>query len=387
MKKRILFVDDEPNVLNGFRRMLHKQQEVWEMSFVCSVDDALDQLSEASFDVIVSDVRMPEKDGFELLKVLHRSEITKNIPVIIVTGCSEHDLKRQALDQGAMDLLNKPVDREELVARLCSMLKLKSYQDELKNHNKILEQRVKERTIELANSRMDIIWRLGKVAEYRDEDTGNHIMRVGWYCRTIAEVLGKGQDYVEMLFLTSPLHDIGKVGIPDEILLKRGKLSPEEWEVMKRHCVMGQEIFNQDSKAMSSFFALCDDRLHQGYERGTNPLLKMAATISVTHHERWDGTGYPKGLAGEDIPLEARIVALSDVYDALCSARPYKSAYPESKVIEIMKGEVGRHFEPHTYKAFEESLEEFRKIRVRFADGDNETTRFSPQRKMTVAKG
>ncbi len=384
-KKQILFVDDESNVLDGFRRMLHGQRERWEMSYVCSVDAALVSLEETCFDAIVSDMKMPEKDGFELLALLHKSEIARNIPVIIVTGCNDSDMKRRALDLGATDLLNKPICKEDLLARLHSVLRLKSYQDELDNQNKILEQRVKERTFELSNSRMDIIWYLGKVAEYRDEETGNHVARVGWYCRTIAESLGVGQDFAETLFLTSPLHDIGKVGIPDKILLKPGKLSPEEWEVMKRHCVIGAEIFNQDSKAMRSFFACHENYVDGGskmghntlHEREHNPLHKMAASIAMTHHERWDGAGYPKGLAGEDIPLESRIVAISDVYDALCSERPYKPAYSESKAVAIINKEVGLHFDPDVYKAFENSQEKIRSVKAQFTDED-----LKPQKKV-----
>jgi putative two-component system response regulator len=361
MKKRILFVDDEPYVLNGFRRILQDQCNIWELYYVHSVDAALDQLKLASIDVIVSDVKMPGKDGFELLKILQVSEKTKNIPVIILTGCKESDFKRRALELGAMDLLNKPVDREDLLARLHSMLRLKSYQDNL-------EKKVKERTVDLEESRMDIIWRLGKVAEFRDEETGNHVVRVGWYCRAIAEALGMGHEFVEAIFLTSPLHDIGKVGIPDNVLLKHGKLNPEEWEIMKRHCEIGADIFNQDSKSMRLFFAWSEGHRHSRYRGGHNPLHKMAASIAMTHHERWDGTGYPNGLAGKDIPLESRIVAISDVYDALSSARPYKPVYPESKTMSIIKEEVSKHFDPDIYKAFEKSLEEFRMIKTRFAD-------------------
>lgn len=369
MKKRILFVDDEPRILNGFRRILQNQCDIWEMNYVCSVDAALDQLKEVNFDVIVSDVRMPEKDGFELLKILQGSEKTKNIPVIIVTGCEESDYKRRALELGAMDLLNKPVEREDLLARLNGMLRIKLYQDNL-------EQKVKERTAELEYSRMDIIWRLGKLAEFRDEGTGNHILRVGLYCKTIAEQLGMGQDFIETLFLTSPLHDIGKVGIPDNILLKPGKLNSEEFEIMKQHCEIGANIFYQDSRAMRLFLTWQGNQIGIENKWDKNPLHTMAANIALTHHEKWDGTGYPKGLAGRDIPLESRIVAISDVYDALNSARPYKPAYPEDKVKEIINEEVSRHFDPEVYTAFKKSVEEFRMIKAQFADENGNSQDF-----------
>ena len=257
MKKQILFVDDEPCILNGFRRILQDQHNIWEMYYVSSVNAALEQLENVSIDVIVSDVNMPGRDGLEFLKILQEGGKTKNIPVIILTGCKESDLKRRALELGAMDLLNKPVGRDDLLARINSMLRLKSYQDNL-------EQKVKERTAELEYSRMDIIWRLGNLAEFRDEDTGNHILRVGLFCKTIAEQLGIEEDFIEKLFMTSPLHDIGKVGIPDNILLKPGKLNSEEFEIMKQHCVIGADIFYQDSKIMKLFQTWQRNYLHIG---------------------------------------------------------------------------------------------------------------------------
>ncbi len=361
MKKQILFVDDEPDVLKSFQRILSDQCDIWEMSYVSSVDAALDRLEETGFDVIVSDIKMPGKDGFDFLKILQGSEKTKNIPVIVLTGFDDGDFKNRALELGAVDLLNKPSEKADLVARLNSMLRLKSNHDDF-------EQMFKERTADLEYSRMDFIWRLGNLAEFCDKNTGNHILRVGLYCKTIAEQLGMGQDFVERLFVTSPLHDIGKVAIPDDILLKPGKLSPEQWEIMKKHCVIGAEIFNQDSRIMRLFFTWQENHTQMVNKNGENPLHKMATTIALTHHERWDGTGYPKGLSGNDIPLESRIVAISDVYDALSSVRPYKPAFPESKVMSIIKEEAGRHFDPEIYDAFEKSAEEFRNIKAQFAD-------------------
>jgi len=362
IKKQILFVDDEPSVLNGFKRILHDQRDIWEMNFVSSVDAALDQLEETEVDVIVSDIKMPGKDGFDFIKILRETDKTKNIPVIILTGCRESDFKRRALELGAMDLLNKPVEKEDLLARLHSMLRLKSYHDNL-------EQKVKERTAELEYSRMEIIWRLGKLAEFRDEDTGNHISRVGLYCKTIAEQLGMGQHFVETLYLTSPLHDIGKVGIPDYILLKSGYLTSEEMEIMKQHCVIGSKIFYQDPEIMRLFLAWRENYIQIENKRGKDPFQEMASAIALTHHEKWDGSGYPNELAGEDIPLESRIVAISDVYDALGSVRPYKPAYSESKIMTIINEEYNSgHFEPEVYNAFKKSMEELRMIKAEFAD-------------------
>ncbi len=241
------------------------------------------------------------------------------------------------------------------------MLRLKSHQDNL-------EQKIKERTAELECSGIDNTWRPGDLAEFHDEDTGNHILRVGLYCKAVAEQLEMGQDFTERLFLTSPLHDIGKVGITDDILLKPGKLNPEQWETMKQHCVIGAEIFYKDSGIMKLFFTLQENYAQMVNEDGVNPLHKMAATIALTHHEKWNGTGYPKGLAGKYIPFESRITAIADVYDALSSARPYKPAFSESKVRSIIAEEAGMHFDPEVYDAFEKSAEQFRDIKARFTD-------------------
>ena len=367
MKSKILFVDDEPKFLSSLQRMLHNQEEIWDMRFAQSVDEALEKLHENDFDIVISDVNMPDKDGFQFLETLAASELTKDIPVIILTGVGEHALKRKALARGATDLLNKPVEPEDLLARLHSVLRLKSFQDQLKNHNQVLEEKVRERTAELEASRLDILLRLGKAAEYRDEETGNHILRVGCYCRTLAEELDMVPEFVELIFLASPLHDIGKIGIPDNILLKQGKLTASERNIMERHCAIGVEILQQEPNGMKTF-------LNWGRKNGLeppvfeNPILVMASTIALSHHEKWDGSGYPKGLKGEDIPLAGRIVALADVYDALRSERPYKPAYSEIKTLAIMAEQAARHFDPMAFSAFKNMTEMFGSIHERFSD-------------------
>lgn len=368
MKRHILFVDDDPNVLDGLRRMLRAHHSRWDMSFVHSAKEALDQIPHTAFDAIVSDVMMPGKDGFELLAELSNSQCARDVPVVMLTGADDSGLKRRALDMGATDLLNKPIDPEDLVARLQSVLRLKSYQDELRSQNEILERKVEERTLELADSRLDIIWRLGKAAEFRDEETGNHVVRVGCCSRAIAEAMGLARDFVEMLFLASPLHDIGKIGVPDCILLKRGALTAGEWEIMKRHCAIGAEILQQDPQSMNVFQRWRPEPSNLQPAGSDNPLLSMAASIARTHHERWDGSGYPEGLAGEAIPLESRVVALSDAYDALSTERPYKPAYSAADVLEILDSEVGQHFDPDVHAAFERSLDEFRSIQAQLSD-------------------
>ena len=234
--------------------------------------------------------------------------------------------------------------------------------------NVLLGQKVRERTRELGRSQQEIIWRLGKAAEYRDEETGNHVMRVGAYSRLLAERLGLPSDFVQGLFLTSPLHDVGKIGIPDKILLKPGKLTPEEWKIMERHCVIGAAILMQYPRGMQPFLAWNRINAASDSSPTENGLLKMAASIALTHHERWDGQGYPMGMPGKDIPLESRIVALADTYDAMSLARPYAPAFPREKVIQTIRDEDGSHFDPDVCAAFEQSLDEFGTIHALFAD-------------------
>ncbi|HBD08346.1 MAG TPA: two-component system response regulator, partial [Syntrophobacteraceae bacterium] len=348
------------------RRALHSHQGAWNISFLTRAKAALAHLADHEVDTIVTDVQMPEMDGFELIRQIREERGRLDIPIIVVTGLGDAALKRRALDLGATDLLSKPVSREDLIARVQSALRIKWQQDELKAYSEGLERLVAERTLELADSRLDVLWRLGKAAEYRDKDTGQHIIRVSLYCRVLAEALGLDRDFTDAIFLTSPLHDIGKMAIPDAILLKPGKLSDSEWVVMKCHCEAGAQILCDESLGMKIYFEL------QGREGGPRhqavPLLQTAATIARSHHERWDGNGYPKGLIGEAIPLEGRIVALSDVYDALSSKRPYKAALPEAEVITVLKAEAGKHFDPAVHAAFEGLVGIFREIRHTYVE-------------------
>jgi len=368
-KERILFVDDEPAVLSSLRRMLHRERDVWDMTFLDTPHAALAALLRSDFDVVVTDAQMPGMDGLQLIWHLRQAEQTRDVPVIVVTGSADRDLKRKALDLGAADLLSKPVATEDLVARLRSVLRLKACQDELKCQNDLLEQKVRERTRQLEASRLDIIWRLGRAAEFRDEDTGNHILRVGYFSRVIAETLGLDRDFADRLFLAAPLHDIGKLGIPDSILLKPGPLTTEEWHIMRRHCEMGASILQQHSDTERVFKEWGSQELNTAYESLENPILEMAATIALTHHEKWNGKGYPQGLVGEDIPLVGRIVAISDVYDALTSERPYKPAFPEEKVLAVIQEGIGQDFDPEVVAAFDLSFERIRAIRREFLNG------------------
>ena len=368
MTSRVLLVDDEPKVLRALQRVLAEEPGAWEVATAESVDDALAQTRLTAFDVIVTDVNMPGRDGFSLLHEIRHTPRTECIPVLIVTGRDDEDLKRRALEQGAVDLLSKPVHPLDLLARLRSSVRLKMYEDPLRTQNQLLEQRVAERTIELENSRREIIWKLGKAGEHRDEETGNHVVRVGCYCRVMARTLGMDEDFVETLFLASPLHDIGKIGIPDSVLRKRGPLTCDEWEIMKQHCVIGAEILRDSSKSMQIYEAIAAARRPGPVRETVNPVMDMAAGIALMHHERWDGSGYPSGLSRDEIPLPARIVALADTYDALRSERPYKAAVSIEETFELIIREAGKHFDPALCEAFRGLQPDFDAIHEALSD-------------------
>lgn len=373
LHKKVLFVDDEPNFLAGLRRMLRSQRDQWELFFAGGVDEALELVKRESIDTIVSDVNMPRRTGFDLLAALKANKSTKDIPVIVLTGNAENDLKRKALDLGAADLLNKPVNMEDLTARVRSALRLKEYEDLLREQNAILEQKVWERTQALEYSRQDIIWRLAKAGEFRDQDTGDHVLRVAACSRALAEAMNLDAAFCRAIFITSPLHDIGKIGVPDGILFKPGKLNADERNIMQRHCEIGAAILlevPQDGRV---------DRMGEAFLigagksafNGGDELRLLAAEIAMTHHERWDGEGYPKRLAGTEIPVSGRIVAVADVYDALRSVRAYKPAFSVPETLNVMRSARGTHFAPDVFDAFEGIVEEFETIRREHADQHN----------------
>ena len=368
MKSQILFIDDEQLVLDAIRRMLIGQRDVWEMTFVQQPERGWELLLRRPFDLVVLDVKMAGLNGLELLERIRQTRRTAHVPVVMLTGVEDRALKRRALDLGALDLLNKPVDPEDLLARLGSALRLKAHEDKLNRYRRLLERRVRERTAELFQSRLEILWRLGQIAEQRDEQTGNHVVRVGCMSRVVAEAMGMDGETAETLFLAAPLHDIGKVAIPDAILLKRGPLSPGEWAVMQQHCLIGERILRDNCRLRAAFVRWRAGALLDEEGPTENPLLRTAAIIARTHHEKWDGSGYPMGLSGDAIPIESRIVAIADVYDALTHERPYKPAFSESTALEIIADASGGHFDPDVHRAFLDAMPEIRIIHQQFDD-------------------
>ncbi len=342
---KILIVDDEPQNLLLLRAMLGKiGHEVWEAKNGLEALAFLDR----SYDLVLSDVMMPEMDGFTLVRNIRRNPETHDIPVIMVTTLSEKAHRLQAVEAGANDFISKPVDRLELHVRTHSLLRQKAQQDEIKAFQADLEAMVEARTRELQQALRDLdkahvetIHHLAAAAEYKDEDTADHIQRMSAYSAVIAQGLGLDRDEVELIRISSPMHDVGKIGIPDNILLKPGKLDPEEWEIIKTHTSIGGRILGA----------------------GASDYMNMGTIVALSHHEKWDGSGYPSGLSGEDIPLPGRICAVADVFDALVSKRPYKEAFPTEKALAIMRQGRGAHFDPQVLDVFLERIDQILAIK------------------------
>ncbi len=324
VKPQILVVDDEPANLRVLKQIL---QDDYRLSFAKSGEEALRLVNNSKPDLILLDIMMPDMTGLEVCKALKSQPSTQSIPVIFVTALNEESDEAQGLELGAVDYITKPVSAAIVRARV-------------KTHLSLVQ------TDTLKETRLQIIQRLGRAAEYKDNETGMHVMRMSYYSQILARAYGLCETHAELLLHAAPMHDIGKIGIPDNILLKPGKLTDEEFAVMKSHPQIGADILGEDD----------------------SDILKMAKTVALTHHEKWDGSGYPNGLAGEAIPIEGRIVALADVFDALTSARPYKKAWTIDEALTFIRDQSGRHFDPKLVVLFDEVLAEILEIKGRFVD-------------------
>lgn len=298
-------------------------------------------------DLVVLDISMPHLDGFEVMKQLAVLEREAWLPVLVVSGEDESETLVRALKAGARDFLGKPFDKLEVLTRIRGMLEVRLLHNKVKDHNRELEEKVRERTAELRDTQFDVIRRLGRCAEYRDDATGNHIQRVSRLCERLGRAAGMSAAEAEVLRDASAMHDIGKVGIPDAILRKPGKLTPEEWEVMKSHTVIGANLLSG----------------------GRSPLLILAEQIAISHHEKWDGSGYPMGVRGGDIPQAGRITAVCDVFDALTSERPYKVAWPVVEARAEIEAQSGRHFDPEVVGLFVANWADVEAIHAYYQDG------------------
>lgn len=325
---QILIVDDSPTNLLIFRKVAQ--------SIGCSTVafsdplEALDAFPKTDFDLAIIDYHMPLLNGLELIKRIRAATEYAEVPLVMVTANGESSVRHAALDAGATDFLKRPIDPVEVKSRLRNLLKLRSAQNALRDRAAWLAMEVAKATQALADREKEIIFRLARAAEFRDTDTGSHIIRMAAYCRLIAEGLGWDETQCHTLQLAAPLHDVGKVAVPDSILLKPGKLSLEERSIMEQHTLQGQSILS-DSE--------CD-------------LIQVAALIAGTHHEHWDGKGYPNGLKDDGIPLVGRIAAVADVFDALTSERPYKQAWLPEAARDYIRERAGSQFDPACVAAF-----------------------------------
>jgi putative two-component system response regulator len=354
----LLVVDDMEVNRDLLGRRLKKNG--YRISFAVDGHDALEKIRADHFDLVLLDIMMPRLDGFQVLETLKADDNLRHIPIIMITALNEMDSVVRCIEMGAEDYLPKPFNTTLLQARINAALEKKRLHDlqadyrlRIEEHNALLEEQVRRQVQEITSTQLATIFAMSKLAESRDPETGQHLERVREYCRILATHLNKGETYghliddkfIDNIYAASPLHDIGKVGVPDHVLLKNGKLTPEEWEAMKTHTVVGAETL----RAVNA--------QHPG-----NSFIHMGIEIAESHHEKWNGSGYPHNLKGASIPLSARIAALADVYDALTSKRCYKEAMSHEKAREIILAERGQHFDPLIVDAYSEIELEFRSI-------------------------
>ena len=336
-RNTLLVVDDVPENIDILAGVLGGEYRV---TFATRGPDALAAaLAQPQPGLILLDVMMPGMDGYEVCRRLKADLRTRDIPIVFLTAQNDVSDEEFGLSLGAVDYLHKPCHPAIVRQRVRIHL-------ELHNQNLALEERVRERTRELEETRVEIVRRLGRAGEYRDNETGFHVNRMSQYCYCLALAAGIPPQHAELLQLAAPMHDIGKIGIPDSILLKPGRLDDEERKIMQGHAAIGAEIIGDHPSG----------------------LLALARSVALTHHERWDGTGYPLGLAGENIPIEGRIAAICDVFDALTCVRPYKLAWTFDAAVDYIVGESGKAFDPALVTLFFDVVPQFAEIRARYAD-------------------
>jgi putative two-component system response regulator len=328
----------------------------YEVVLASNGKEVLEKVASVAPDVILLDVMMPEMDGFEVTRRLKEDWQTMAIPIVIVTALKEVEDRIRALEAGADDFLSKPVDKIELRSRIASLLKVRAYHKFMRNYQRILENEVGHKTQELRDAfqkaklaSLETILRLCRAAEYKDEETGNHIRRISRYVAIIARNLGLGEDQTEQLVYAAPMHDIGKIGIPEKILLKRGPLDPDEWEIMKQHTTIGAKILS-------------------GSKEG---FIMLGEVIALTHHERWNGSGYPRGLGGDEIPIAGQIVAVTDSFDAMTNERCYSLPIAPEDALEIIRREAGAMFSPQIVACFLAAKNEIITVRNNLNNGED----------------
>jgi putative two-component system response regulator len=347
LKANLLIVDDNPVNVRMLENIV-KKAGYDSVRTLTDSRDVRDVYISYRPDLVLLDINMPYLDGFQVMDQLREIEEDSYIPVLIVTALQDKETRLTALEKGAQDFLTKPFNPPEVITTIGNMVRIRLLHNEVKNQNIILEKKVQQRTLELNDTRLEIIRRLGQAAEYRDTETGEHIVRMSRMCALLAGLAGLNEKRVELILNTSPMHDVGKIGIPDKIMLKPDKLDADEWKIMTTHTLIGGELLaGHDSELMAS-----------------------ARVIALTHHEKWNGKGYPEGLKGEAIPIEGRIAALTDTFDALTSKRPYKDPYPVELACKIIKEERGEHFDPVLTDLFLDNIGEFEIIKDELSGGE-----------------
>ena len=337
-RKKILVVDDEPANLNLMRQILKND---YDLAFAKSGADALSHLQKQAPDLVLLDVMMPGMDGYEVCEQIKKDPRSSHVPVIFCTAMSDEADEVRGFKLGAVDYLTKPVRPAVVHVRVKTHLALA-------DQNRAIRDEVQLAHKELLESRLRALLMLGKAAEFKDNDTGLHVVRMAKYSTILARASGWNEESCEILMNAAPMHDIGKISTPDHILKKPGKLDADEWEIMQQHCEAGAVIIERANV--------------------DTPLFNMAKEIALNHHEKWDGTGYPGRLAGEEIPISARVVAIADVFDALTSRRPYKEPWPIDRTIAYMKEVAGQHFDPALVATFFELEPEIREIQKQWGE-------------------
>ena len=342
----VVVVDDQATARTILAHMIRSIDDTLEVVTFADAREALCFLHERTPDLVLTDYKMPHMDGIAFIEELRRLPACGDVPVVVVTIIEDRHVRYEALEAGATDFLNRPVDPHECRVRCRNLLTLRMQQRIIRNRANWLEQQVAAATREIQARERETLLRLAKAGEYRDEGTGNHVLRIARYSRLIATALGLPPDRCEDIELASPMHDIGKIGIPDSILLKVGALTAEETGIMRTHTTIGYEILKESPSRH----------------------IQLGAIIALHHHEKFDGTGYPSGLEAEDIPLPARIVAVCDVFDALTTARPYKRAWTLEPALEHIEKESGHHFDPRCVQAFIASADGIAEIHATLYD-------------------
>lgn len=336
LNARILAVDDEPVGLNFLK--VNLQARGFRRVTVCTDPrQALEVMKDIMPDVLLLDLVMPELDGFGFMELARRERPGEFLPILVISGQGDSESKRRALEAGARDFITKPFDMVEVAARVRNMAEMKRIYDQLRGQNRELEEKVAARTENLHNTFREVLNSLSTAMEYHNKETGDHLKRIRDFISILARGSGVENTKAERLADASVMHDIGKIGVPEGVLVKAGPLTAQEWELMKNHTVIGADIL-------------------AGYDSG---LIHVARNIALTHHEKWNGTGYPRGLVGIEIPLEGRMVSLCDAFDALLSERPYKPAWPMDEAVKAILAERGRSFDPNLVDVFEALKDEF----------------------------